>query len=105
MSDANVMHRRAQLHWPRQQLPQVSALAAPLTALCSPQVKFTWGPAEQLSFNTLKAVLTSAQVLHVWDQEGRRACSRTPRSWPCRLSWSSPTMRALSIPSPSSPEN
>ena len=44
-----------------------SALAAPLTALCSPRAQFTWGPAEQQSFDALKAALTSAPVLRVWD--------------------------------------
>ena len=44
-----------------------SALAAPLTALCSPRAKFTWGQAEQQSFDALKAALTSAPVLRVWD--------------------------------------
>ena len=34
-------------------------------------------------------------------RRGRRACSPTPRTWPCRPSWSSPTTRARSIPSPS----
>ena len=42
-----------------------SALAAPLTALCSPRSRFTWGPAEQQSFDSLKAALTSAPVLRV----------------------------------------
>jgi hypothetical protein len=44
-----------------------SALAAPLTALCSPCAMFRWGPAEQASFNALKAALISAPVLRVWD--------------------------------------
>ena len=44
-----------------------STLAAPLTALCSPRARFTWGPAEQQSFDALKAALTSAPVLRVWD--------------------------------------
>jgi hypothetical protein len=44
-----------------------SSLAAPLTALCSPRAKFSWGPAEQQSFDALKAALTSAPVLRVWD--------------------------------------
>jgi hypothetical protein len=44
-----------------------SALAAPLTALCSPRATFRWGPAEQASFNTLKVALSSAPVLLVWD--------------------------------------
>ena len=44
-----------------------SALAAPLTALCGPRALFTWGPAEQQSFIALKAALTSAPVLRVWD--------------------------------------
>jgi hypothetical protein len=44
-----------------------SALAAPLTALCSPRARFAWGAAEQQSFDALKAALTSAPVLRVWD--------------------------------------
>ena len=44
-----------------------SALAAPLTTLCSPRARFTWGDAEQRSFDALKAALTSAPVLRVWD--------------------------------------
>jgi transposase InsO family protein len=44
-----------------------SALAAPLTALCSPRARFAWGDAEQRSFDALKAALTSAPVLRVWD--------------------------------------
>ena len=44
-----------------------SALAAPLTALCSPRARFAWGAAEQRSFDALKAALTSAPVLRVWD--------------------------------------
>ena len=44
-----------------------SAVAASLTALCSPRAQFTWGPAEQQSFDALKAALTSAPVLPVWD--------------------------------------
>ena len=43
-----------------------SALAAPLTALCSPRATFRWGAAEQKSFEALKAALT-APVLRVWD--------------------------------------
>ena len=70
-----------------------SALAAPLTALCSPRAQFTWGPAEQQSFDALKAALTSAPVLRVWDPARPTRCSPTPRSWPCRQSWSSPTTR------------
>ncbi len=45
----------------------LSALEAPLTALCSPCATFRWGSAEQGSFDTLKAVLVSAPVLQVWD--------------------------------------
>jgi hypothetical protein len=44
-----------------------SALAAPLTALCSPRARFALGAAEQRSFDALKAALTSAPVLRVWD--------------------------------------
>ena len=40
-----------------------SAIAAPLTALCSPRARFTWGPAEQQSFDALKTALKSAPVL------------------------------------------
>ena len=51
----------------RKFVSRFSALAAPLTALCSPRSRFTWGPAEQQSFDSLKAALTSAPVLRVWD--------------------------------------
>jgi hypothetical protein len=44
-----------------------SAIAAPLTALCSQRARFAWGDAEQRSFDALKAALTSAPVLRVWD--------------------------------------
>ncbi len=46
---------------------RLSALATPLTAVCSPRATFRWGPAEQTSFDTLKAALVSAPVLRVWD--------------------------------------
>ena len=42
-------------------------ITAPLTTLCSPRARFTWGDAEQRSFDALKAALTSAPVLHVGD--------------------------------------
>ncbi len=42
-------------------------MSAPLTALCSPRATFRWGPAEQTSFDALKAALVSAPVLRVWD--------------------------------------
>jgi hypothetical protein len=54
-----------------------SALAAQLTALCSPRATFCWGPAEQGSFNALKAALVSAPVLRVWDT---RLCETQRRS-------------------------
>jgi hypothetical protein len=44
-----------------------AGLAAPLTALCRPRARFSWGPAEQQSFDALRAALTSALVLRVWD--------------------------------------
>jgi hypothetical protein len=44
-----------------------SVLAAPLISLCSPRAKFSWDPAEQQSFDVLKAALTTAPVLLVWD--------------------------------------
>ena len=44
-----------------------SALAAPLTALCSPRATFRWGAAEEQSFTALRAALTSVPVLRVWD--------------------------------------
>ena len=42
-----------------------SALAAPLTALCSPRAHWPvpWGPTEQQSFDALQAALTSAPAL------------------------------------------
>jgi hypothetical protein len=47
-----------------------SGLAAPLrvTAICSPRAQFSWGQAEQQRFDALSAALTSAPVLHIWDQ-------------------------------------
>ncbi len=56
-----------------------SSLAAPLTALCSPRAKFSWGPAEKQSFDALKAVLTSTPVLRVWDP-ARPTCLLTDAS-------------------------
>ena len=44
-----------------------STNTAPLTTLCSPRARFTWGDTEQQSFDALKAALTSAPVLRVWD--------------------------------------
>ena len=44
-----------------------SHIAAPLTALVGPKASFRWGPAEQSSFDALKAALASAPVLRVWD--------------------------------------
>ena len=44
-----------------------TALAAPHTALCNSRARFNWGAAEQRSFDALKAALTSAPVLRVWD--------------------------------------
>jgi hypothetical protein len=44
-----------------------SALASPLTSLCSPQATFRWTDAEQQSFDALRAALMSAPVLRVWD--------------------------------------
>ena len=46
---------------------QFSTLTPLLTTLCSPHARFTWGNTKQRSFKTLKAALTSAPVLHVWD--------------------------------------
>ena len=51
---------------PRELHLRFSAIAAPLTAPCSPRAHFTWGPAEQQSFDALKAALTLAAVLRVW---------------------------------------
>ena len=44
-----------------------SALASPLTSLCSSQATFRWTDAEQQSFDALRAALMSAPVLRVWD--------------------------------------
>ena len=44
-----------------------STLSAPLTTLCSPRARFTWGDAKQRSFDVLKAALTSAPEPRVWD--------------------------------------
>jgi hypothetical protein len=51
----------------RRFVPRFSDIAAPLTALCSPRASFAWAAAEQRSFDALKAALTSAPVLLVWD--------------------------------------
>ena len=75
-----------------------SALAAPLTALCSPCAQFTWGPAEPLSSASLSAskeakeALTLAPVLRVWDPAlPTRLLTNASeaRSWPL------PVIRAL----------
>jgi hypothetical protein len=50
-------------------LSRFSALAAPLTALCSRRARFTCSDAKQRSFNALKVGLTSAPVLSMWDPE------------------------------------
>ena len=42
-------------------------MAAQLTGLCSPRASFRWDQAEQASFDVLKAALTSAPVLRVWE--------------------------------------
>ena len=44
-----------------------SALASPLTSLCSPQASFRWTATEQQSFDALRTALMSAPVLRVWD--------------------------------------
>ena len=44
---------------------RITNLAAPLTALCSPQASFYWGETEQSSFEALKRELTAAKVLLV----------------------------------------
>jgi hypothetical protein len=51
----------------RKYVLSLSALAVPLTAFCSQRARFAWGDAEQWSFDALKAVLTPAPVLCVWD--------------------------------------
>ena len=79
-----------------------SALAAPLTALCSPRASFRWGPAEQTSFDELKAALVSAPVLLVWDPARPPACSRTHPNLLFPPFWSSPTTRAPTTRSRSS---
>jgi hypothetical protein len=42
----------------------------------SPHARFSWGQAEQQHFDALSAALTSALVLHVWDQ-ARPTCLLT----------------------------
>ena len=71
------VHRFAGLaNYYRKFVLRFSALAAPLTALCSPRAQFTWGPAEQLSFDALKTALTSAPVSRgVWDPARARPTS------------------------------
>ena len=48
-----------------------AAMAAPLTALCSPHATFHWAPPEQAAFEAIKQALVTAPVLRVWD--GARA--------------------------------
>ena len=71
MGHAYVVHGRTPFiglaNYYRKFVLRFSALAAPLTALCSLRAKFTWGQAEQQSFDALKAALTSAPVLLVLD--------------------------------------
>ena len=71
MGDANVVHGRAPLRWPRQLLPQVCLTllrpCRPSHGPLQPQAQFTWGPAEQQSFDMLKAAQMSAPVLRVRD--------------------------------------
>ena len=40
-----------------------SSVAAPLTCLTSPKVRFTWGPEAEEAFQTLKGKFTSAPIL------------------------------------------
>ena len=51
----------------RKFLRHFSTIATPLTTLCGPRARFTWADTEQKSFDALKAALTSAPVLRVWD--------------------------------------
>lgn len=44
-----------------------SKIAAPLTALTNKDTPFTWGPAEQQSFDSLKQALTTAPILAIPD--------------------------------------
>jgi hypothetical protein len=39
----------------------------PSAAACRPSAWFSWGPAEQRSFDGLRTALTSAPVIRVWD--------------------------------------
>ena len=77
----------------RKFVQRFSSLAAPLTTICSPRARFSWGAAEQASFDVLKVALTLAPVLRVWPGtlRARPACSRTLRNPPCLQSSSSPT--------------
>ncbi len=45
--------------------------AAPLTRLCGPHAPWSWGPAEQASFDRLKVCLTTAPVLRNFDSSRR----------------------------------
>ena len=69
---ADIVYRRARFvglaNYYRKFVLRFSALAAKLTALCSPSAQFTWGPAEQQSFDALNAALTSAPVLRGWNR-------------------------------------
>ena len=71
MVDADVVHGRAPLGWPRQLLPQVCLTlllpCRPPHGPVQPPGSVHVGPAEQQSFDTLKAALTSAPELRVWD--------------------------------------
>ena len=56
-----------------------SEVAAPLTALGSPNARFVWTPAAQASFDELKLALSSAPVLRTFDP-ARRAVLTTDAS-------------------------
>ena len=46
-------------------------IAAPLTRLCGPHAPWSWGLAEQQSFDLLKECLSTAPVLHTFDSHRR----------------------------------
>ena len=48
-----------------------AAIAAPLTRLCGPHARWSWGPEEQRSFEQLKTCLTTAPVLRTFDSSRR----------------------------------
>jgi len=53
----------------RDGIPQYSEIAAPLTRLTSPKVKWHWGPAENRAWNALKATAMTAPVRTAYNEK------------------------------------